>query len=105
MGDNPTDKSRFFGALHNQRGIFHVVLVLILALIGGWYLYRSFNAGTLSSDLSSMLNDSQRAFNSANMSPSDQNSLAQAYTTISHLAAKYRLDNKLPTQPTVADGQ
>ena len=88
----------FFDRVNNNKGFMKQGLVLLLAAAGLWYGYRSFKAGNLSGDLSSMLADCQRITGQVNMSTADKAILDQTYATISTIAAKY---NITPPKPTV----
>jgi hypothetical protein len=43
--------------LHNQSGGVIGIIVLLLALIGGWYLYQSYTRGQVKSNLKSITSD------------------------------------------------
>lgn len=43
--------------LRNQHGGVIGVILVILALIGGWYIYQSYTAGHLKSNLKSITGD------------------------------------------------
>jgi type VI protein secretion system component VasK len=43
--------------LGNQRGGLIGIIVLLLALVGGWYVYQSYNRGQLKSNLKSITHD------------------------------------------------
>ncbi len=43
--------------LQNQRGGIIGIIMLLLALIGAWYLYQSYSQGQVKSNLKSISND------------------------------------------------
>lgn len=43
--------------LRNQRGGVIGIIVLLLALIGGWYLYQSYTRGQVKSNLRTITHD------------------------------------------------
>ena len=45
------------GPLRNQSGGVIGIIVLLLALIGGWYLYQSYTRGQVKSNLKSITSD------------------------------------------------
>jgi len=45
------------GPLGNKRGGVIGIIMLILALIGGWYMYQSYTRGQVKSNLKSISND------------------------------------------------
>jgi hypothetical protein len=52
------NKSRnLAGHLRNQRGGVIVVIMFFLALVGAWYMYRSYTRGQVKSNLKSITND------------------------------------------------
>ena len=83
-----------FKILANNRGSSFVLL--LLAVIGFWYGYRSFTAGNLSNDLSAMLADCRRITGQVSMTATDQAVLNQAYSTIAEIAAKYKIAAPTP---------
>jgi hypothetical protein len=55
---NSLDKTgNLAGPLRNQRGGVIVVIVILLALIGAWYMYQSYTRGQVKSNLKSITND------------------------------------------------
>jgi hypothetical protein len=45
------------GSLRNQHGGVIGIIILILALIGAWYMYQSYTRGQVKSNLKSITND------------------------------------------------
>jgi di/tricarboxylate transporter len=45
------------GPLRNQSGGVIGIIMLLLALIGGWYLYQSYNRGQVKSNLKTITSD------------------------------------------------
>jgi len=45
------------GPLRNQNGGVIGIIVIILALIGAWYMYQSYTQGQVKSNLKSITND------------------------------------------------
>jgi hypothetical protein len=45
------------GSLRNQRGGVIFIIIILLALIGAWYLYQSYTRGQVKSNLKSITND------------------------------------------------
>jgi hypothetical protein len=45
------------GPLRNQRGSIIGLLIFLLALVGAWYLYQSYNRGQVKSNLKTISND------------------------------------------------
>ena len=45
------------GPLRNQQGGVIFIIVIILALIGAWYMYQSYTRGHVKSNLKSITND------------------------------------------------
>jgi hypothetical protein len=48
------------GPLRNQNGGVIGIIVVLLALIGAWYLYQSYSRGQVKSNLKSITNDYER---------------------------------------------
>ena len=80
----------------NNRGSISGILIFILAMAGCWYGYRSYKAGNLSNDLSSMLADCQRITGGTAMANNDRAILDKAYATIAQVAAKYKITAPAP---------
>jgi hypothetical protein len=83
--------------LQKNRGSISAFLIFLLAIVGVWYGYRSYKAGNLSNDLSSMLADCRRITGNIAMVDHDRVKLDQAYATISQMAAKYKITAPVPT--------
>jgi hypothetical protein len=47
------------GPLRNQQGGIIGIIIVFLALIGGWYLYQSYSRGQVKSNLKSITSDYQ----------------------------------------------
>jgi hypothetical protein len=45
------------GPLRNQRGGVIFVIMIFLALVGAWYMYKSYTQGQVKSNLKSITND------------------------------------------------
>jgi hypothetical protein len=55
---NNLDKNRTpAGPLLNQRGGVIVVIVILLALVGAWYMYQSYSRGQVKSNLKAISSD------------------------------------------------
>jgi len=55
---NSVDKTKNpAGPLSNQQGGVIFIIVIILALIGAWYMYQSYTRGQVKSNLKSITND------------------------------------------------
>ena len=54
------------GPLHNQRGGVIGIIVLLLALIGAWYMYQSYTRGQVKSNLKSITNDYEHGIKKMN---------------------------------------
>jgi len=89
----------FLNSLRNNRGSIAGFMLVLVAAIGSWYMYRSHKAGTLSTDLSAMLSDCQRITGQVSMTATDRALLDQAYNTITQIAAKYKIAAPAPTTP------
>lgn len=55
--DNVTSTKNLAGPLRNRRGGVIGIIVLVLALIGGWYMYQSYTRGQVKSNLKSITSD------------------------------------------------
>lgn len=85
--------------LLNRRGFFHLhtgAIMLLLALIGCWYLFRSFQAGNLKNDFASMVADCERVSGQVNLPSSDRIKMDQAFATIREIAARNNIKVNLP---------
>ncbi len=83
----------------NRKGLFHphiTPIVLILAVIGCWYLSKSFRAGELKNDFASMVADCQRESSQVNLPTADRAKMDQAFATIREIAAKNNIKVNLP---------
>jgi lipopolysaccharide biosynthesis regulator YciM len=49
--------------LHNQRGGVIGIIMFLLALVGGWYLYQSYTRGQVHSNLKSISSDYKHGIN------------------------------------------
>jgi hypothetical protein len=56
MYSNKTTKN-LVGIVGNQRGGVIGIIVFLLALIGAWYMYQSYNKGQVKSNLKTITND------------------------------------------------
>jgi hypothetical protein len=56
MYSNKTTKN-LVGIVGNQRGGVIGIIVFLLALIGAWYMYQSYNRGHVKSDLKTITHD------------------------------------------------
>jgi len=56
MNSDKTTKD-LAGPLRNQSGGVIGIIILLLALIGGWYLYQSYTRGQVKSNLKSITSD------------------------------------------------
>ena len=45
------------GPLRNQHGGVIFIIIILLALVGGWYMYQSYTRGQVKSNLKSITND------------------------------------------------
>ena len=45
------------GPLRNQHGGVIGIIIILLALVGAWYLYQSYNRGQVKSNLKTITND------------------------------------------------
>ncbi|MBK5276247.1 MAG: hypothetical protein JJE30_14515 [Desulfuromonadales bacterium] len=45
------------GPLRNKRGGVIFIIIILLALVGGWYMYQSYTRGQVKSNLKSITND------------------------------------------------
>ena len=55
--NNVTAIKSLAGPVRNNRGGVIGIIMVILALIGGWYMYQSYNRGQVKSNLKSISND------------------------------------------------
>lgn len=51
------------GPLRNQRGGVIGIIIILLALVGGWYLYQSYTRGQVKSNLKSITSDYKHGIN------------------------------------------
>lgn len=87
-------------AVFNRKGFFHLhtgVIMLVLALIGCWYMYRSFQAGNLKNDFASMVGDCERVSGQVNLPTADRVKMDQAFATIREIAARNNITVNLPS--------
>jgi hypothetical protein len=55
---NNVNKTRILaGPLRNQHGGVISIIIILLALVGAWYLYQSYTRGQVKSNLKSITND------------------------------------------------
>ena len=52
-----TTTKKLAGPLRNQHGGVIGVIIILLALIGAWYLYQSYTRGQVKTNLKSITND------------------------------------------------
>lgn len=86
-------------AVFNRKGFFHLhtgAIMLVLMLIGFWYLYRSFQANNLKNDFASMVADCQRIAGQTNLPAADRLKMDQAFATIREIAARNKIMINLP---------
>lgn len=91
-------------AVFNRKGFFHLhagLIMLVFALIGCWYLSRSFQAGNLKNDFASMVADCERVSGQVNLSSADRIKMDQAFTTIREIAARndIKVNLSVPGRP------
>lgn len=83
----------------NRKGIFHLhtgAIMLVFALIGCWYLYRSFQTGSLKNDFASMVADCQHVAGQADLPAADRLKMDEAFATIREIAARNNIKVNLP---------
>jgi hypothetical protein len=56
MNSNNTTKN-LAGPLRNQQGGVIGIIIILLALVGAWYMYQSYKRGQVKSNLKSITND------------------------------------------------
>lgn len=52
-----TTTNKLAGPLRNQNGGVIGIIVILLALVGAWYLYQSYTRGQVKSNMKSITND------------------------------------------------
>ena len=60
MNSVSTQTKDMTGILRNQRGGVVGIIIFLLALIGAWYMYQSYNRGQVKSNLKSITHDYER---------------------------------------------
>ena len=55
--NNDSAVKSLVGPLRNERGGIIGIIMVILALIGGWYMYQSYTRGQVKNNLKSISND------------------------------------------------
>lgn len=55
-----TVTKKLTGPLRNQRGGVIGIIMLLLALVGAWYIYQSYTRGQVKSNLKSITHDYER---------------------------------------------
>lgn len=86
-------------AISNRKGIFYLhtgAIMLVVAMIGCWYLYRSFQAGNLKNDFASMVGDCQQIASQVDMSAADRYRMDKAFSTIREIAARNNVNVVIP---------
>lgn len=86
-------------AIFNRKGFFHLhtgMIMFVLAMIGCWFLFRSFQAGNLKNDFASMVADCERVSGQVNLPSADRLKIDQAFATIREIAAKNNIKVNLP---------
>jgi len=86
--------------MRNDKGSVSYLVILILAAIGAWYMYRSHTSRTLHSDFTTMIHDCRRFSSQAKMSNDERASMERAYSTLSYLSAKYNLNRYTTLAPS-----
>ncbi|ANA41805.1 hypothetical protein A2G06_16850 (plasmid) [Geobacter anodireducens] len=87
-------------AIFNRKGFFHMhtgAIMFVFALIGCWYMYRSFQAGNLKKDFGSMVADCEKMSDGLSLPiPEDRRKMEQAFATIREIAARNNIKVNLP---------
>ena len=69
MSSDTTSKN-LAGPMRNQHGGVIGIIIILLALIGAWYLYQSYTRGHVKGNLKSITNDYEHGIK--NIIPSDK---------------------------------
>jgi len=74
----------------NHRGFLHIgTIIIILALIGAWFVYRSYKENRLQENLSMVLDDYKELLLSKIKDPEDRERLEQSFIVIKDILSKY----------------
>jgi hypothetical protein len=74
----------------NHRGVLHIgTIIFILALIGAWFVYKSYKENRLQENLSMVLEDYKELLLSKIKDPEDRAKLEQSFMVIQNILSKY----------------
>ncbi|MCL4492594.1 MAG: tetratricopeptide repeat protein [Nitrospirae bacterium] len=81
--------------LKGQRGHIHIIgpLVIILVLIGGWYVWKSYKEEKLKENMSVVMEDCKNAVVSVVSDEKDKEKVEQLFQQIKQVTDKYQNEN------------
>lgn len=79
--------------IHNNKGFFHIhmlsIAILVLCLIGAWYVWQSYKQDQLKENLLEILNDYKSTAKQVIKSDEDKQKAEQAFDQLNNIIGKY----------------